>query len=127
MYSSVGAEERRRAISIEEERKNLDYQAFNANGGDVTNVDVTAEVGDTLGATQPMTTTLAAINTDIDNPNEVIDGKLLKDRDNKGKSGGKNNYQKIVNDTTQQDERANPYDENDNDDVDGPGGLKFDN
>ena len=72
-----------------------------------------------------MTTTLAAINTDIDNPNEVIDGKLLKDRDNKGKSGGKNNYQKIVNDTTQQDERANPYDEND--DVDGPGGLKFDN
>ena len=74
-----------------------------------------------------MTTTLAAINTDIDNPNEVIDGKLLKDRDNKGKSGGKNNYQKIVNDTTQQDERANPYDENDNDDVDGPGGLKFDN
>ena len=51
MYNSVGAEERQRANEIQEERKNLDYQQFDANGGDVTNVDVTAEVGDTLGAT----------------------------------------------------------------------------
>lgn len=99
MYSSVGAEERQRANEIQEERKNLDYQQFDANGGDVTNVDVTAEVGDTLGATQPMTTTLAGILTDT-TPRE-IDSRLLKDRDNINKSGGKDRYQKIFNDTTQ--------------------------
>ena len=85
MYSSVGAEERRRAISIAEERKNLDYQAFEANGGDVTGVDVTAEVGETLGMTQPMTTTLAGILTD--NTPRIDDAsgrKLIKDQDGKG-------------------------------------------
>ena len=85
MYSSVGAEERRRAISIAEERKHLDYQAFEANGGDVTGVDVTAEVGETLGMTQPMTTTLAGILTD--NTPRIDDAsgrKLIKDQDGKG-------------------------------------------
>ena len=38
----------------------------------MTNVDVTAEVGDTLGATQPMATTLAGILTEDDGGNKLI-------------------------------------------------------
>lgn len=84
MYSSVGAEERRRANEIAEERKNLDYQAFD--GADVTNnFDMTGEVGDTLGQTQPMATTLAGILTDdaTPRPDGGRRGKLIKESDDK--------------------------------------------
>lgn len=106
MYSSVGAEERRRAAEIQEERDNLEYQKFNNN-------DVTATLENpdgTLGATQAMEQEGTGVT-----PREVrpAQGKLLK---------GKGKYNQVGQDTTQMDDNEGVFGDEDGD---GLGKLAF--
>ena len=83
LYSSVGDEERRRAAAIKNERDNLDYQQFTGN-------DVTQTMNDVDGPTTDVHDTLTPYQ--------------------KARNGGKvAPYAAIGQQTTMQDDGANPY------------------